>query len=435
LHRLIAPAFAGAFHYSIITCDPSLASSTLGVAPSPSDVVAAAKRFATDPSLANVKSPNDCCFIAQDVAAAGGATLGDATESNIPADNQAGGYWRVAYRGSDPGAIQNWSSLVQPGDILRIGWEGGGDHSFTVVAVNPTANSDGSHNLRVYDNATTYELIQLHWDTNDGLNTLNESWTYDAKGASDPTTVTIYRLTPDHLYLIQGSNTGSWLAGNGLNDDIVGGAGNDCLVGGAGNNVLDGGGGTNTAVFFGPRSEYDITSYTSLQDGLVHTVVSDTGSAGDGTDDLVRIQELQFSDWTYALSGSELTPLHPNFTNSISTPLASGPLDSVNLGSTVPGASIIPQINPMPIVTAGGVVLPGGTAGGGDLLAAAAGAFSAAPSNPAETGSLLSSSNSGLERLVQTIASFGAESAVIDAGSAWEPGHLGVNGFLAASGS
>jgi hypothetical protein len=59
--------------YSTTTCDPSLASKTLGTAPNPSDIVAAANRFASDPSLGNVEAPCDCQNIAQDVAAAAGA--------------------------------------------------------------------------------------------------------------------------------------------------------------------------------------------------------------------------------------------------------------------------------------------------------------------------------------------------------------------------
>jgi hypothetical protein len=108
--------------YSITTCDPSLASTTLGSAPKPADVVAAAKRFASDPSLSNVEAPNDCQNIAQDVSSAAGAALADPTGSDTPSDNQSGGYWRIVYRGSDPGAIQNWSSLVKR--AILYAWAG-----------------------------------------------------------------------------------------------------------------------------------------------------------------------------------------------------------------------------------------------------------------------------------------------------------------------
>jgi hypothetical protein len=37
-------------------------------------------------------------------------------------------------------------------------------------------------------------------------------------------------------------------------------AGNDFLLGGGGNNVLDRVSGSNTAIFFGPRSGYDVRS-------------------------------------------------------------------------------------------------------------------------------------------------------------------------------
>src|SRR5579862_4878857 len=367
--------------YSITTADPSLASSTLGTAPKASDVVAAAERFAADQALCNVKSPNDCEFIAQDVAAAAGAALSDNTESGNPAQNQPGGYWRIAYRGSDPGALQNWSSLVEPGDIVRMGWEGGGLHTFTVAAVNPVANSDGTHNLEVYDNATTHNLIQLHWDTGDGNNTLNEGWTYDAAGVGDPSEITIYRLSPDHLYLIQGSNPGSWLAGNGLNDDIVGVGGHNFLVGGAGNNVLDGGsGGNNTAVFFGPRSEYDISSYTD-KNGVVHTVIMDTGKAGDGTDDMINIERVQFSDWTYALSGATLTQLGPTLNNSDSPPPVFHP--PPGLGNGVLPATT--QIDPGGPIETGTPITNPGTLGSTTLLAQSMAAYGGGGGAPFNT--------------------------------------------------
>jgi hypothetical protein len=307
-----------------------------------------------------------------------------------------------------------------------MGWDGGGGHTTTVVAVNPKANADGSRNLEVYDNATTYETIQLHWDTGDGKNTLNESWTYDTKGTgTDPTTITIYRLSPDHLFLIHGSDTGSWLAGNGMNDKIVGGAGDDFLVGGAGNNVLDGGGGTNTAVFFGPRSEYDITSYTA-PGGLVHTIVTDTGSAGDGTDDLVRIQHLQFSDWTYALNGSQLTPLWQTLNDAdVAPPQLANQVLPPNLGSISPAAmSVVPQINPLPHVAMGG---------GG-----AAGSFSDGATRGSEAfidadGPLSQfHGNSSWLQLTQAMSSFDADRGTSHAKFDWDAAETGARSFVAA---
>jgi hypothetical protein len=115
-------------------------------APTPSDVVAAAERY--DAVYHDVPNNDDCHFIAQDVAAAAGAALNDQTEYGIPSSNVSGGFWRVAYRASDySNPIDDWQTLVQAGDIVRMGWSGGGDHTTTVLSKNP----DGS--ITVFDNA------------------------------------------------------------------------------------------------------------------------------------------------------------------------------------------------------------------------------------------------------------------------------------------
>jgi hypothetical protein len=103
--------------YTVRTADPSLYSPTS--APTPSDVVAAAKAYAN--TYQNVDNLADCSFIAQDVAAAAGATLNDSTGSTDPSANVSAGFWRVVYRGSDPNPVSNWSMKVEAGDIVRVG--------------------------------------------------------------------------------------------------------------------------------------------------------------------------------------------------------------------------------------------------------------------------------------------------------------------------
>jgi hypothetical protein len=137
--------------YSITTVDPSLYAPTS--APTPDDVVAAAKRYAV--KYQNVDNLGDCHVIAQDVASAAGATLDDPTESTDPSTNVSAGFWRVVYRGSDLNPVSNWSVKVQKGDIVRVGWANGGAHTFTVVDVGGTMQgSDGlvHRDLTVYDN-------------------------------------------------------------------------------------------------------------------------------------------------------------------------------------------------------------------------------------------------------------------------------------------
>ena len=55
--------------------------------------------------------------------------------------------------------IDDWQTLVQAGDIVRMGWSGGGDHTTTVLSKNP----DGS--ITVFDNADflgNKEIINIH---------------------------------------------------------------------------------------------------------------------------------------------------------------------------------------------------------------------------------------------------------------------------------
>jgi hypothetical protein len=205
--------------YSITTIPASLMSPTAGNgAPNPVDIVAAAERFAA--AYSGEPNTNDCHFIAQDVAASAGAVLNDDTESIDPTQNAPDGFWRIVYRGSDPNPVSNWSSLVQPGDIVRMGWQARGFHTTTVLDKSATANSDGTYNLTVFDN-----------DARDSVgNSFIDIHTAHYDRSTIPSTITIYRLSPDHLYLIQGSDQAQTLVGNMFNDEIVGGSGNDILL-------------------------------------------------------------------------------------------------------------------------------------------------------------------------------------------------------------
>src|SRR6185369_14491870 len=127
-------------------------------------------------------------WIAEDIAASAGATF-DPNTQNVqnPGLNEEGGFWRIAYRGSDA----DWQTKVQAGDIVRMGWQDkadgspGGYHTATVTA---GLNADGRHpgQIQVVDNGDN--IIQEHWVDYDSL----------TKTGS----VTIYRLTTDDKYLI-----------------------------------------------------------------------------------------------------------------------------------------------------------------------------------------------------------------------------------------
>ena len=174
--------------------------------PNPSDVVAAAYRFSAFYGTPN--NTSDCWNICSDVAAAAGAALPVLSGSFDPTQNVDGGFWRVAYRGSDhPGSVPPLHTLLQPGDIIRLQWLNGtpaapGD-STTVLSTNP----DGT--ITVYDNS----------DFNTGHETIGiDTWNIDA--AVIPSTVTIYRLAADHLYLIDGSDQNEILNGSQFNNEI-----------------------------------------------------------------------------------------------------------------------------------------------------------------------------------------------------------------------
>ena len=75
-------------------------------------------------------------------------------------------------------------------------------------------------------------------------------------------------------------------------ENAIGGSGNDTLIGNDANNRLDGGGGTDTSVYSSNRASHSITRTS--------TGFNVSGGA-DGTDTLINIERLQFSDRSVAL--------------------------------------------------------------------------------------------------------------------------------------
>lgn len=85
---------------------------------------------------------------------------------------------------------------------------------------------------------------------------------------------------------------------NGLsNDDMLRGlGGDDTLIGLGGDDVLDGGAGIDTAVFSGDQASYTLTLSPT------GTTVTDRRGAGNGTDDLINIEFLDFDSGPFNLS-------------------------------------------------------------------------------------------------------------------------------------
>ena len=245
----------------------------------PSDIVGTAYRYAA--AYSGVLNNYDCHDIAGDVAAAAGAPFVQyLTESTDPTQNVSSGFWRVVYRGSDPNPVADWQTLVQPGDIVRMAWQTGSFHTTTILSDNP----DGS--ITVFDNGDYNSAGQ-----NDiGIHTVN----YDT--ATIPGSITIYRLSPDHLYLIQGTDQSEILNGSQFNNEIHTGAGNDTVNGGplndfiyldgSGTKTVDGGAGLNTVILSGATTDYS----DSDQAGVI--TVSGSGIAAT----LTNIERVQFSN-------------------------------------------------------------------------------------------------------------------------------------------
>ncbi len=210
-------------YYALITVDPHVISPTAssGIV-NPSDIVASALRFAA--FYPNPPNDNDCNFIAAAMAGAAGATMPFRTGSTDPNANESGGFWRIIYRGIDQqNPVSDWSTLVQPGDIVRMGWQGGGEHTTTILA----KNADGS--VVVYDNIDDgpdagFSTIGIH-DANYWNNTL-------------PTSITIYRLDPGHQYLITDGPQADIIQGSIYDNLIQPGGGADSITAGAASNEI-----------------------------------------------------------------------------------------------------------------------------------------------------------------------------------------------------
>jgi len=102
---------------------------------------------------------------------------------------------------------------------------------------------------------------------------------------------------------LTGTDNADNLIGSFLDDTLNGLAGNDTLTGLAGNDILDGGTGIDTAIFSASLDAYEIsrvnenTITVADQRAFITLVGADHG---DGTDTLINIERLQFSDQTVA---------------------------------------------------------------------------------------------------------------------------------------
>jgi len=208
--------------YEITTVNASVAQPSGASAPVPGDILQAATAFSL--AYVNVPNNNDCPNISADVGAAAGAVHPAYDASTDPNQNIDGGFWRIVYRGTQPDAVQDWYTKIQPGDFVRMGWNSGGQHTTTIIG---SVQADGT--VQVYDNDATlpsgFSGIGMHDDA------------YWPK--TNPSSITIYRLDPNGQYLIHGNSTSpEIIQGSVYNDLIEPLAGNDTITGGPGQDEI-----------------------------------------------------------------------------------------------------------------------------------------------------------------------------------------------------
>ena len=85
--------------------------------------------------------------------------------------------------------------------------------------------------------------------------------------------------------------------GNCIIENAIGSAFADTMRGNSSNNMLDGGGGTDTALFLGRSSDYSFAL-----DSKQRLLVRDGAASRDGTDTLINVENLRFTDSTLVTS-------------------------------------------------------------------------------------------------------------------------------------
>jgi hypothetical protein len=205
--------------YSVWSVDPAVAKgveSTPGK-PTPADILAAAHSlYHTFPDVPN---RNLCNWIADNVAAAAGASQPLPNAYPDPTDNVSGGFWRMAYTGARPNPVKNWFRLVMPGDIIRMQHLWGEGHTTTALSFE---HPDGT--ITVYSNGGGPHNITIHAST--------------AEKGTNPASITIYRLDPNQQYLILGGSLGEVIQGSVYNNLIKPGGGSDVIIAGPNNNEI-----------------------------------------------------------------------------------------------------------------------------------------------------------------------------------------------------
>ena len=169
----------------------------------------------------------------------------------------------------------------------------------------------------VYD----IQAIQYLYGANNNYRTGNDTYSFDPShpfymsiwdaGGNDTIDLSNFStkctidLTPGHyssiLYVNQGTGSNLYDGTNNLGiasgcfiENVKGGSGNDYITGNSANNIINGEAGTDTVVFSGKDANYIITT-----SGIGFSVKDNLGS--DGTDTVINVEKLQFSDHTLTI--------------------------------------------------------------------------------------------------------------------------------------
>lgn len=171
----------------------------------------------------------------------------------------------------------------------------------TIQLTIPAALAYGSNGAgeRIPPNSTLiFDIQVLAMRPQAGGDQINASWSRDYGfnlSTSPIPTAFSSALTTQKL----GTDQSETVNGTSANDVILGLSGKDKLSGFSGDDLIIGGSGKNTAIFSGPRADYQITA--SDRKGTFLTVL-DSVSGRDGTDWLTNINTLIFSDGAVKLT-------------------------------------------------------------------------------------------------------------------------------------
>jgi uncharacterized delta-60 repeat protein len=168
-------------------------------------------------------------------------------------------------------------------------WDGGGIDTIDIsnYTFGSTINLTPGTFSSLHTRATAPSSASTYWGT-DNLSISYNCIIENAIGSTAADTII-------------GNDADNNLDGRAGNDTINGGLGNDTLTGGPGNDTLIGGSGTDSAIYTGARGEYTLTD---LGGGRYTVVDNVTSNGNDGTDSLIGIETLVFSDQTVSLGNS-----------------------------------------------------------------------------------------------------------------------------------